>query len=614
MNAHQQPSKVGILLAVLALLAAALACSPQPTTPTAEPTPVPTETPVITPEGTASASVADLAAATVQILAMVESGGSFTSIWTGSGSIIDPQGLILTNAHVIDDRYDEYSHLGVAILHSSDEPPVLTYLAEIVAVDYGLDLAVIRIATDLEGNPVNPVLPFVALGDSDEVQMGDSLQILGYPGIGGETITFTEGAVSGFTSERSIGGRAWIKTDATIAGGNSGGLGADEAGRLIGVPTRASSGAESGDIVDCRPVVDTNRDGIIDERDTCVPIGGFINGLRPINLALPLIEAARSGVAYQGQGGSQAGPAGGYDISATHFRNLVFSDGVTAGDQPSQILPILPSGVTDACAFWDYQGMVDGMTWSAYWFINETLTEAGSTLGQSWTGGQSGNWWVCLHDEDGLADGVYEIVLEVEDTVLVNDAIFVGGDHPMVDFTLVNQTGQAIFYVLLSPSGAHNWGQDDLGPTETIAAGAPRVFNVPAGRYDLLVMSQTLEHLSEEYGIDLLSAMTHAGPSGTGGPATPQPTAPPEGSALFRIENQGTVPICYVYISPWTETTWGEDWLGPTETIQVGASRDFFVTPRIMYDLLLRDCSRADLADMRSIFVSDFGYTYTYTP
>jgi hypothetical protein len=147
-----------------------------------------------------------------------------------------------------------------------------------------------------------------------------------------------------------------------------------------------------------------------------------------------------------------------------------------------------------------------------------------------------------------------------------------------------------------------------------MAAGASRVFNVPAGRYDLLVLSQSLEHLSEEYGIDLLSAMTHAVPSGTGGAATPQPTAPPEGSALLRVENQGAVPICYVYISPSTETTWGEDWLGPTETILVGASRDFFVTPGIMYDLLLRDCSRVDLADTRSIFVSDFGYTYTYTP
>jgi hypothetical protein len=48
--------------------------------------------------------------------------------------------------------------------------------------------------------------------------------------------------------------------------------------------------------VDCRTLADTNRDGVVDDRDSCVPTGGFINALRPINLALPMIEAARQGV------------------------------------------------------------------------------------------------------------------------------------------------------------------------------------------------------------------------------------------------------------------------------------------------------------------------------
>ena len=47
--------------------------------------------------------------------------------------------------------------------------------------------------------------------------------------------------------------------------------------------------------MDCRALADTNRDGYIDENDTCVPTGGFINAVRPVQLALPLIEAARSG-------------------------------------------------------------------------------------------------------------------------------------------------------------------------------------------------------------------------------------------------------------------------------------------------------------------------------
>ena len=75
-------------------------------------------------------------------------------------------------------------------------------------------------------------------------------------GIGGDTITFTQGTVSGFNAQQAIADRAWIKTDATIAGGNSGGLAANAAGEIIGIPTIAASN-EQVDPVDCRVIVDT---------------------------------------------------------------------------------------------------------------------------------------------------------------------------------------------------------------------------------------------------------------------------------------------------------------------------------------------------------------------
>ena len=124
--------------------------------------------------------------------------------WTGSGTVVSADGLILTNAHVVDDRFNEYADLGVAVISEIDEPPDPSFLAVIVAVDYAIDLAVIRIVSDLDGNAIEPELPPIALGDSKDVNLGDSLRILGFPGIGGETITFTEGSVSGFTSQRPI--------------------------------------------------------------------------------------------------------------------------------------------------------------------------------------------------------------------------------------------------------------------------------------------------------------------------------------------------------------------------------------------------------------------------
>ena len=53
----------------------------------------------------------------------------------------------------------------------------------------------------------------------------------------------------------------------------------------LAVPTQGSA-------LDCRPF-DTNNDGVLDEHDgSCIPVGGSIGQLRPINLALPLLEKA----------------------------------------------------------------------------------------------------------------------------------------------------------------------------------------------------------------------------------------------------------------------------------------------------------------------------------
>ncbi len=236
--------------------------------------------------------------AVVQIIALYYEGDQLTPGWTGSGSIISPDGLILTNAHVVlPDRYFPVDALAIAFTVAEDQPPEIYYFAEVLQADAALDIAVIGIIADLNGNPVNQAaldLPYVPMGNADELRLGDAITILGYPGIGGETITLTRGEVSGFTAESGRGARAFIKTSATIAGGNSGGMAADGEGYLIGIPTQLGYGGDD-QYVDCRVLADTNRDGIVDDSDSCVPTGGFINALRPINLALPMIEAASEG-------------------------------------------------------------------------------------------------------------------------------------------------------------------------------------------------------------------------------------------------------------------------------------------------------------------------------
>ena len=231
------------------------------------------------------------------IAAYYDQNGDLQPGWTGSGTIISEEGLILTNAHVVlSSPYFQVDEVFVAVTVSEDREPELRYIAEVVQADEALDIAIIRVSTDLDGNSLrNLHLQAVPIGDSDQLNLGDPITILGYPGIGGVNITLTRGQVSGFTGEEDREDpRAFIKTDATIAGGNRGGLAADENGYLIGVPTQLGYGG-SDQFVDCRVLVDTNGDGKIDEADNCVPTGGFINALRPIKLALPLIEAARQG-------------------------------------------------------------------------------------------------------------------------------------------------------------------------------------------------------------------------------------------------------------------------------------------------------------------------------
>ncbi|MBI4771178.1 MAG: trypsin-like peptidase domain-containing protein [Chloroflexi bacterium] len=396
MNRARKPQL--FLIALTALALAALACN-LGTSGERTPPPPPTAIPV-TPDATSGAGELSqqqrsaLIAATVQIYGMQNKDGRLAPIYTGSGTLLSPDGLILTNAHVASpasqgDAAYEPDALVISLVREEDAPAVASYIAELMAVDGYLDLAVIKVSSTLDGSRVQGSqlnLPYVPLGDSNQIHVGDNLNIFGFPGIGGDTITFTKGSVSGFTPEEGIGNRAWIKTDATIAGGNSGGLGADSRGQIIGVPTRASSGA-AGEITDCRVVQDTNGDGRLDQQDTCIPIGGFINALRPVELARPLIEAAQSGVEYVSPFGSAGGQGGAGGSGQEQIGNLRWAAGADSNGDPVGLTEAFPAGTSEIYAFFDYAGFTDGQDFSAEWYLDgQMVTQDVSP----WDGGSQG--------------------------------------------------------------------------------------------------------------------------------------------------------------------------------------------------------------------------------
>ena len=135
----------------------------------------------------------------------------------GSGVIVAPDGLVVTNAHVIKNAVE------IRVVLSDRRE----YSAEVVLSDAHSDLAILR----LEGAEGLPALPF---GDSDALEVGDLVLAIGNPFGVGQTVT--SGIIS---AELRTGadGRTFIQTDAAINPGNSGGALVDMSGRLVGVNT-----------------------------------------------------------------------------------------------------------------------------------------------------------------------------------------------------------------------------------------------------------------------------------------------------------------------------------------------------------------------------------------
>jgi len=255
-------SIVGLGAIAVALLVGAIVAYPL-----IFPEPTATPLPTVNPQAAATqrAEVEGRALrALVQIVVPVGDPGNPEGFSTGSGSLLHEQGYVLTNFHVIGDPqsgqyYNNEEWVGIAL--NWDNPsaaPDTVYRCEVVLADAELDLALVRVYAEGNGDglPSDLAFPSLPIGDSDDLNIGDPIAIIGYPGLGGDTPTFTRGTVSGFLTDEFLNlDRGWIKTDAEINRGNSGGMAINERGELIGVPTLVFSDVEvSGKLGEVRPI------------------------------------------------------------------------------------------------------------------------------------------------------------------------------------------------------------------------------------------------------------------------------------------------------------------------------------------------------------------------
>jgi serine protease Do len=146
----------------------------------------------------------------------------------GSGLIIDPSGLVITNNHVTEGA--------VKITVGLNDGR--TFTGTVLGHDPQTDIALVKLEGDLKNLPHPP-----PMGDSDRLRVGDYVVAIGNPF--GLSLTVTEGIVS--AKERQIGSTSYddfIQTDAAINPGNSGGPLFDLQGKVVGITTAIVAGGQ----------------------------------------------------------------------------------------------------------------------------------------------------------------------------------------------------------------------------------------------------------------------------------------------------------------------------------------------------------------------------------
>ena len=154
-------------------------------------------------------------------------GGVANAEGQGSGVIVDADGFVITNFHVICENGRLVDGVELVL---SDGRTVSNGIT-LIGFDEALDVAVLKIE--------EPNLTPIAWGDSDALEVGDAVVALGNPY--GLAQTVTEGIVSAkerfVLNENGVATQEFLQTDAAINPGNSGGALVDERGELVGINT-----------------------------------------------------------------------------------------------------------------------------------------------------------------------------------------------------------------------------------------------------------------------------------------------------------------------------------------------------------------------------------------
>jgi S1-C subfamily serine protease len=223
----------------------------------------------------------------------------------GSGVVVGSEGSILTNYHVLHDKDGRlHDTFVIGRFASQDRAPQLQCAGRPNRSKLlrEFDLALIKCDMDLDGRTWSPsmggVWPTLPEARAADVKMGQRLWVLGYPDVGGGGLTLGVGEVEGWTGEDGAQGKDFIKTDASITHGNSGGPVVDDNGRLVGVAAafRTRMTASGG-------VIETAQVGLVRPLQSASNLLAYAaagwtprEGYTDVELTPTAVEAAAEGV------------------------------------------------------------------------------------------------------------------------------------------------------------------------------------------------------------------------------------------------------------------------------------------------------------------------------
>jgi hypothetical protein len=314
----------------------------------------------------------------------------------------DDTGMGLQNG----DFYNSDGLIGVAPTKDPKKVPDPTYMAKVIASNPDVDVAVVKINGMIDDSSSLPsAIPIVAmtLADSDKVNPGDPIHVVGYPGAGGDLITYTEGKVAGYYNQTGGADPDSFKVTAAINPGNSGGLAMNDDGNQVGIPTFHPTDGEG------------------------------IGGVRMINIAVPYINQVINlgGTTVTNTNttpidpgttpvpGNTTGPFGPITFGTDIQNNKLVGPATTFPATTARILGVFP-----------FQGMRNGMKWGPVWQIGGKIV-VDDRAGETWNAGAQGVNYAEIHAKQGnLPSGQYTLQLYVNGSPVQQGQFVVGTGTP----------------------------------------------------------------------------------------------------------------------------------------------------------------------------------------